>query len=97
MSTEVTSTTNVQGSKVSASEINSTTKINTNDTNGMSGNNNNNTTNKTNNNILTAEKLAEHTLEGLLAEHPGELTRTGSPHIVSGSISSIQSDYCALQ
>lgn len=31
---------------------------------------------------LTAEMLAERTLDGLLAEHPGELVRTGSPHVV---------------
>ncbi|XP_018332340.1 runt-related transcription factor 1-like [Agrilus planipennis] len=31
---------------------------------------------------LTAEILAERTLEGLLSEHPGELMRTGSPHVV---------------
>lgn len=33
--------------------------------------------------MLTAESLAERTIDGLLAEHPGELVRTGSPHIVS--------------
>ncbi|XP_018561271.1 segmentation protein Runt-like [Anoplophora glabripennis] len=31
---------------------------------------------------LTAEMLAERTIDGLLAEHPGELVRTGSPHVV---------------
>ncbi len=31
---------------------------------------------------LTADILAEHTLEKLLAEHPGELVRTGCPHLV---------------
>ncbi|XP_016841568.1 runt-related transcription factor 3 isoform X2 [Nasonia vitripennis] len=31
---------------------------------------------------LTADLLAERTLDGLLAEHPGELVRTGSPHVV---------------
>lgn len=31
---------------------------------------------------LTAEMLTERTLDGLLAEHPGELVRTGSPHVV---------------
>ena len=31
---------------------------------------------------MTAELLAERTIEGLLAEHPGELVRTGSPHMV---------------
>lgn len=33
--------------------------------------------------MMTAETLAERTIDGLLAEHPGELIRTGSPHIVS--------------
>lgn len=38
---------------------------------------------KTNNNgFLTAQELAERTIDSLLAEHPGELVRTGSPHIV---------------
>lgn len=31
---------------------------------------------------ITAEMLAERTLEGLMAEHPGELVRTGCPHVV---------------
>jgi runt-related transcription factor len=31
---------------------------------------------------LTAENLAERTIDSLISEHPGELTRTGSPHIV---------------
>ena len=31
---------------------------------------------------LTAEMLADRTLDGILAEHPGELVRTGSPHVV---------------
>ncbi|XP_066597249.1 uncharacterized protein [Prorops nasuta] len=31
---------------------------------------------------LTADLLAERTLDGLLAEHPGELIRTGCPHVV---------------
>jgi len=31
---------------------------------------------------ITADLLAERTLDGLLAEHPGELVRTGSPHVV---------------
>ncbi|XP_055524045.1 segmentation protein Runt isoform X1 [Wyeomyia smithii] len=31
---------------------------------------------------LTAESLAERTIDGLLADHPGELVRTGSPHVV---------------
>jgi hypothetical protein len=35
---------------------------------------------------LTAENLAERTIDSLIAEHPGELTRTGSPHIVCTSL-----------
>lgn len=31
---------------------------------------------------LSAELLAERTLDGLMAEHPGELVRTGCPHVV---------------
>jgi len=31
---------------------------------------------------ITADVLAERTLDGLLSEHPGELIRTGSPHLV---------------
>lgn len=31
---------------------------------------------------LTAENFAERTIDGLLAEHPGELVRTGCPHVV---------------
>ncbi len=59
-----------------ASEVSSTTNQPSMD--GLTNNNNNN-----NPNLLTAETLAERTLDGLLAEHPGELIRTGSPHIVS--------------
>ncbi|XP_026684337.1 runt-related transcription factor 1-like [Diaphorina citri] len=35
-----------------------------------------------NENFISAEVLAERTLDSLLAEHPGELTRTGCPHVV---------------
>ncbi|XP_058803848.1 runt-related transcription factor 2-like isoform X2 [Phymastichus coffea] len=31
---------------------------------------------------ITAELLVERTLDGLMAEHPGELIRTDSPHVV---------------
>ncbi|GLV34602.1 Runt related B [Carabus blaptoides fortunei] len=31
---------------------------------------------------LTAEMLAERTVDGLMSEHPGELVKTGSPHMV---------------
>lgn len=62
-----------------ASEVSSTTNQPSMD--GMT-NNNKNITNNNNSGLLTAETLAERTLDGLLAEHPGELVRTGSPHIV---------------
>lgn len=58
-----------------------------------SENNNQNKTDaaKTNNNngFLTAQELAERTIDSLLAEHPGELVRTGSPHIVNANFKSI--------
>ncbi|XP_063985001.1 runt-related transcription factor 2-like [Diachasmimorpha longicaudata] len=38
--------------------------------------------NQTTDYALTADLLAERTLDGLLAEHPGELIRTGCPHVV---------------
>lgn len=84
LATEVSSTTNFQSSIDSVPVMNST-KTSSNHTNGNAHNNNNtnNNSNNNNNNVLTAETLAERTLESLLAEHPGELTRTGSPHIVS--------------
>lgn len=59
-----------------SSEVSSTTNQTTAD--GTASNNNTNSLGP-----LTAETLAERTLEQLLAEHPGELVRTGSPHIVS--------------
>ncbi|XP_054269643.1 runt-related transcription factor 1-like isoform X1 [Macrosteles quadrilineatus] len=31
---------------------------------------------------MSADILAERTLDGILSEHPGELVRTGSPHVV---------------
>lgn len=72
-----------------ASEVSSTTNQPSVDVAAMNNNNtskNNNTKNDSSHNtsgLLTAETLAERTLDGLLAEHPGELVRTGSPHIVS--------------
>lgn len=39
---------------------------------------------------LTAETLAERTIDGLLADHPGELVRTGSPHVVSVSLTAVE-------
>lgn len=55
---------------------------NSNKTSNNSSNNNNVNNNSSGMGPLTAETLAERTLDGLLAEHPGELVRTGSPHIV---------------
>lgn len=65
-----------------ASEVTSTTNHvdkTGNSTNGASANNSNN---NNNNAPLTAETLLERTIDGLLAEHPGELVRTGCPHVV---------------
>lgn len=81
-----------------ASEVSSTTNHSTIESAGMNNNNNNIATNNNNNNNnssvnsnklvpLTAESLAERTLDGLMSEHPGELVRTGSPHVVSQPIS----------
>lgn len=70
----VTSTTNQP-----SSDGNSNKTSNNNNNNNV---NNNNTNNNSSMGPLTAETLAERTLDGLLAEHPGELVRTGSPHIV---------------
>lgn len=53
-----------------------------------STNNNNNNNNNARDAPLTAENLAERTIDGLLAEHPGELVRTGCPHVVRRSYSS---------
>lgn len=46
------------------------------------------TTNSGRESPLTAENLAERTIDSLIAEHPGELTRTGSPHIVCSTLPS---------
>lgn len=58
--------------------------------NSSNGNSNNNTSSsgssKTSNDIspyLTPSNFIERTVDVLLAEHPGELVKTGSPHIVS--------------
>jgi hypothetical protein len=63
-----------------ASEVSSTTNPS-----GGALDSNNASKNSASNSMLplTAETLAERTLEGLMAEHPGELVRTGSPHVVS--------------
>ncbi|XP_055710565.1 runt-related transcription factor 1 isoform X2 [Phlebotomus papatasi] len=77
-----------------ASEVSSTTnsvplegsEMQMNSTNGSSGGagsaGNSATASNPSMTALTAENLAERTLEGLMAEHPGELVRTGCPHVV---------------
>lgn len=77
LATEVTSTTNHQLSTTTTSSMD--TKNSANENNNQSKSD----SAKTNNNgFLTAQELAERTIDSLLAEHPGELVRTGSPHIV---------------
>lgn len=55
--------------------------------NNSNANVNNNKCNKTHKKdespYLTPENFIERTVDGLLAEHPGELIKTGSPHVVS--------------
>lgn len=68
LASEVTSTTN---------HVEKTGNSTNNSANSANNNNNNNT-----NAPLTAETLLERTIDGLLAEHPGELVRTGCPHVV---------------
>lgn len=85
LATEVSSTTNHQVPSMDNSASN--TKSSNKNNNSSSNNNNNNNNKSCNNNggptLLTAETLAERTIDSLLAEHPGELVRTGSPHVVS--------------
>ncbi|KNC26478.1 hypothetical protein FF38_08608 [Lucilia cuprina] len=89
ITSEVSSTTtnSANQSKKGSSNRNSNNETN---------NNNSNTTNNNNNSkegastkkpvdtspYLTPENLIERTVDVLLAEHPGELVKTGSPHIV---------------
>lgn len=75
LATEVTSTTNHQLSTSSSMDTKNSTNENNNQTKTDSAKANNN-------GFLTAQELAERTIDSLLAEHPGELVRTGSPHIV---------------
>lgn len=80
LATEVSSTTNHQQSMdhsvTNSKSAHSSNNSSSNDNNKKNGNSD----------ILTAETLAERTIDSLLAEHPGELVRTGSPHVVSISI-----------
>lgn len=76
-----------------ATEVSSTTQMNmdTCSSNASKNTNNNNASSSSGNNassggnsgLLTAETLAERTIDSLLAEHPGELVRTGCPHVVN--------------
>lgn len=77
LATEVTSTTNHQ---IQSMDTKNTKNNNNNDNN---QNSKSDTAKSANNGFLTAQELAERTIDNLLAEHPGELMRTGSPHIVS--------------
>ncbi|XP_065087068.1 segmentation protein Runt [Ochlerotatus camptorhynchus] len=73
---EVTSTTNPTSMELNGNSVKSG------GTNADSANNNGTTESNSKHQPLTAETLAERTIEGLLADHPGELIRTGSPHVV---------------
>lgn len=73
---EVTSTTNPTSMELNGNSVKSG------GTNADSANNNGTTDSNAKHQPLTAESLAERTIEGLLADHPGELIRTGSPHVV---------------
>lgn len=73
-------------SEVTSTTTNSSVEKPTNNGTNSSNNNNNNSSNNNNSNAntpLTAENLAERTIDSLLAEHPGELVKTGCPHVVS--------------
>ncbi|CRK96686.1 CLUMA_CG010019, isoform A [Clunio marinus] len=81
-----------------ASEVTSTTAPPEQNVNSGANNQRNSSSNSTNggsvatnsgrDSPLTAENLAERTIDSLIAEHPGELTRTGSPHIVCSTLPS---------
>ncbi len=67
-----------------ASEVTSTSGNQENSVgNQRNGSTSNGSVSDVSNQPLTAESLAERTIDSLMAEHPGELVRTGSPHIVS--------------
>lgn len=79
LATEVTSTTNHQ-----VSSLDTKTASNNNNNGNGSQNKNDSTKNGNNNNgIPSVQELADRTIDALLSEHPGELVRTGSPHIVN--------------
>ncbi|XP_016996222.2 uncharacterized protein RunxB [Drosophila takahashii] len=89
-----TTTTTTKRRNAESSSANNNNNNNNNNTS-TTNNNNNSTTNNNNNNnnnvktkpvdtspYLTPENLIERTVDVLLAEHPGELVKTGSPHVV---------------
>lgn len=93
ISSEVSSTTNHQQPPPASGALPS--KRNSTSANNNTNNNNNNNNSVNNNNTsgsnkkpvdtspyLTPENLFERTVDVLLAEHPGELVKTGSPHVV---------------
>uniref|UniRef100_A0A1I8P654 Runt domain-containing protein n=1 Tax=Stomoxys calcitrans TaxID=35570 RepID=A0A1I8P654_STOCA len=88
ITSEVSSTTSNNSSKKgsrSANHENNNNSSTTNNNNNNSSSNNNGSASKKavdNSPYLTPENLIERTVDVLLAEHPGELVKTGSPHIV---------------
>ena len=80
ISSEVTSTTTTTA-PAEQNGISGSRSSTAGSTNGGSG-----TANTGRESPLTAENLAERTIDSLIAEHPGELTRTGSPHIVCSTL-----------
>lgn len=90
ITSEVSSTTtaSTNSSKKGSNNRNSTSETNNNNTNAPNNNNNSKEGASSKKPIdtspyLTPENLIERTVDVLLAEHPGELVKTGSPHIVS--------------
>ncbi|TMW47941.1 hypothetical protein DOY81_006984, partial [Sarcophaga bullata] len=85
ITSEVSSTTtSTHQNKKGSSNRNSNSETNNNNTN-ASNNNKDAAANKKpvdTSPYLTPENLIERTVDVLLAEHPGELVKTGSPHIV---------------
>lgn len=89
ITSEVSSTTtSTHQNKKGSSNRNANSETNNNNTN--ASNNNSSSKDGASNKkpvdtspYLTPENLIERTVDVLLAEHPGELVKTGSPHIVS--------------
>ncbi|XP_043949176.1 uncharacterized protein LOC108027488 [Drosophila biarmipes] len=92
--TATTTTTKRRNAESSSASNNNNNTSTTNNNSSGANNNNSTTTNNNNNNnnvktkpvdtspYLTPENLIERTVDVLLAEHPGELVKTGSPHVV---------------